>query len=605
MADVRKRKAPAEMLMLSKPSRGRSKHITPSKIPKRMVVSLSKKPNETEVVDDVGTIINPIDEILLSESTQDKLENEHSLVLDALNMSPPHTPSPLRRSPSPPPLPAMKTVVTKSRVITLASKATTTPVLPEMPTPDKNEQTKTLNVKQYRELLQSKSNDSPNMKQTNLVITARSRSRNKHTHQKKSRSKSASSSATSPSSSESSSSPSPSRSPRRHRSNRKHKKQSHNKRRSYSQSPTHSQKQPEIATVAEALDILLERKEAVNNNNNKKQHYNPPRAQHNHHFSVIEKDYKSQSVVIIAQGLEKAASLALKDEGYVIFHYSKMFETVAVQLTKSKTEELAKVLETMLSPNSLFIKFYYWSREQPAFAKLAICGLTSACKQSIKDLEAVGALYIQSWPRSLFKLPQSFRWKDKPIELIWKKSLSEMPLSIHEAAMPRDGWSKGGVDMLIILLGGTNADVNALVNCGCYVYNEIWHYETAAAAMLKYGNLDESCYHEFAKAIRKQCRQFLQPSHMLVISRFTEWWKTKSRTNKSQQVVLCGLDAVSDAMEIDKLQRMGAFVYARTNSLLACDVERIDCAYKDDAELTIRFKTLFHDSRTHPFTLLV
>src|SRR6476659_6933064 len=66
MAEVRKRKAPAEMLMLSKPSRGRSKHITPSKIPKRMVVSLSKKPNETEVVDDVGTIINPIDEILLS-----------------------------------------------------------------------------------------------------------------------------------------------------------------------------------------------------------------------------------------------------------------------------------------------------------------------------------------------------------------------------------------------------------------------------------------------------------------------------------------------------------------------------------------------------------
>ncbi len=602
----RKRKPPTEVLMMAKQCRSRRLPL-PSKTPKRnIMVSLSKKTQENEIKATIQE--QPLaaqeaqeaqeqplaaqeaqeaqEQQLAAQEAQEaqeqpsaaqeaqeeaqkaweeqqretSVEDENTLVLNALEMSPP-------RTPSPPPLFQQVQEAKKTRMIILKKKLPSTSLQITV-----NNNTQEENMEK----------EGP----TSSVQQAKKVQRRKPSHSP------SSSTSSSSSSSESSSDSDRSRSRSRTRShNKRHKKTQTTKRKFLSDNNI-----PENATVAEALGILLD---PVHVPETDKRHKSSSSL---HNFTVIEKEFKLQSVVIIGKGLEKVAGAALKKEGYLFFNYRKVFDMAALQIVKTHTEVVAKSLEGMLSLSTLFIKFYHWARTQTAFAKLAIIGLTSGstCQQSIKKLTMLGALYIQSWPQSVCNLPQTFRWKDKPAEVLWIAHSETSSGVANNSVMPRDGWSKGGVNMLVILLGNVSSDVQTLVDCGCYVYNEMWRYETIATSMLKYGGVEPNAFSDFANHLRKKTATF-PGNNMQVISRFADWWETKSVHNKARQVVLYGLDAVCDAVEIEKFQKMGALVFARNGSLTACDVD-IDRAYENEQDLMERFKKLFRAGE-HSFHL--
>ncbi len=321
----------------------------------------------------------------------------------------------------------------------------------------------------------------------------------------------------------------------------------------------------------------------------------------NVHFSKIEKPYQQQCVVIIGAGLEKVAHSVFHKEGFIFFHYRAQFENAAAQITPSYSEEFATKLERMLPREALYIKFYHWARTQSPNAKLAISGITPFTKKSVEKLQGLGAVYVTKWPQSATSIPTSFLWLQAPIQILWRvpQQNSTLIRTPQNQLMPRVGWSRTGPNMVVILLG-LNASVAPLLSCGCFVYNEMWQYENIALAIFQYGNAEEFAFREFAKKLRIEAQDCMNSG--LVVRRFIEWWKSTCCPSAAKpvpkaQAVLCGLDAVADVAEIKRLQKMGAIVCCKEESLTACEVEDIDIMYTSDEDLMERFKKMYHSGR--------
>ena len=325
------------------------------------------------------------------------------------------------------------------------------------------------------------------------------------------------------------------------------------------------------------------------------------------HFTNVQKAYQKQCVLIIAAGYESKVSIpAVKAAGFAIYHYSELFFQVASQFTRTyQVKELANKLERTLSPQTLFVKFYHWARNNNSpNAKLCLLGTTRYSDPSIKRLCSLGAIYLQH-VRSFNQLPNSFCWPSEmtaETDSIWNteqdKGLfmsQESCVSLERQVMPRVGWSHNGLHIVVILLGPTSF-MNGFGKCGCYVYNNQWIYESMAQSLL-YEHQDgdtglpPGTTRLFANRIREACNRH---SRSLVLSRFADWWKTTLMMKKAQ-VAICGLDPTNDVSDIQHLRRLGAIVFAPKHGLTYCNVQ-VDHTFQREEDLVQTFKHLY---RTH------
>jgi hypothetical protein len=350
-----------------------------------------------------------------------------------------------------------------------------------------------------------------------------------------------------------------------------------------------------------------------------------------------------QLLVLVATSTHTQADLqestrCLRANNFEVFNFAQAcdFQTAAKYLIDTFPDAFAdehivgltNELYTLFSGYLVVIMFFNWmqaSYTNVKHTKFAIIGATTTqMRDSFRYLEKKGAIVMDNLQAQRLQLPdfppRDFKWQQIPNFSMWNSH--DEDLMMHKCkgqnthfAFLQEIESKTAFDnpvtkdFVVILLRATKKYVNAFNKKGWGVYSDQQVYNTMANRMLfTTRETNEICFtttpdeasrthpaivsHFFTGWLRKVCHKYYKSR--LVSRRFEKWWNfwKARKANKHLQAVVCGLDPVYHAADIQKLQQFGAIVVAEKFALADCRTN-VDYVFEDLEDLDSKLKQVW------------